>query len=145
MDNKLIELLNTQLANWNVLYTKLHNYHWNVKGPEFFTLHAKFEEYYTQAAANIDQIAERILTINGKPIATMTEYLHYSSVKEGEGTEDAMQMVDAIASDFEKLVEESNQLIEVAEKLGDEATGDMFIQIKGSLEQHIWMLRAFLK
>ncbi|WP_054635375.1 Dps family protein [Thalassobacillus sp. C254] len=144
MSNELINGLNTQLANWNVLYTKLHNYHWNVTGSDFFTLHAKFEEFYNEAGTYIDEIAERILTINGRPIATLKEYLEHSTIEEASGTEDSKEMVKAVVNDFTHLITEANDVIENAEGNNDESTADMFIQIKTSLEQHTWMLNAFL-
>lgn len=61
----LVDLVNKQIANWTVLYTKLHNYHWYVTGPDFFTLHAKFEELYNEAALHIDELAERLLALEG--------------------------------------------------------------------------------
>lgn len=66
MNKQVIEVLNKQVADWSVLFTKLHNFHWYVKGPQFFTLHEKFEELYTESATHIDEIAERILAIGGK-------------------------------------------------------------------------------
>ena len=63
MNKQVIEVLNKQVADWSVLFTKLHNFHWYVKGPQFFTLHEKFEELYTESATHIDEIAERILAI----------------------------------------------------------------------------------
>lgn len=143
-NEKLVSSLNSQLANWNILFTKLHNYHWYVTGPEFFTLHAKFEEYYTEAATYIDSIAERILTINGKPLATLKEYLAASSIEEATNKEDAKEMVAILAADFEKVIAECNETIALAEEASDESTADMFIGIKTSLEQHVWMLKAYL-
>lgn len=143
-NEKLIKSLNSQLADWSVLFTKLHNYHWYVKGPEFFTLHVKFEEYYTEAATYIDTIAERILTIEGKPIATLKEFLEVSSIEEASGKEDSKEMVAILAADFGKVIDKSNETIELAEAASDESTADMFIGIKTSLEQHVWMLKAYL-
>lgn len=143
-NEKLVNSLNSQLANWNVLFTKLHNYHWYVTGPEFFTLHVKFEEYYTEAATYIDSIAERILTVGGKPLATLKQYLETASIEEATSKEDSKEMVANLASDFEKVIAECNETIELAEADGDESTADMFIGIKTSLEQHVWMLKAYL-
>jgi starvation-inducible DNA-binding protein len=143
-NENLVRSLNSQLANWNILFTKLHNYHWYVTGPEFFTLHTKFEEYYTEAATYIDSIAERILTIEGKPLATLKEYLEASSIEEASSKEDAKEMVAILAADFEKVIAQSNETIALAEEAGDESTADMFIGIKTSLEQHVWMLKAYL-
>ncbi|WP_413379470.1 Dps family protein [Alkalihalobacillus sp. 1P02AB] len=143
MNQQLITKVNGQLANWSVLFTKLHNYHWYVKGEQFFTLHAKFEELYGEAAVQIDEIAERILAIKGTPIATMSEYLQLSTVKEASGAETAEEMVAAVADDFERMVVEMNEIIELAEEGSDEPTADMFIALKANLEKHAWMLRAF--
>ena len=84
MENTLFNVLNKQVANWTVLYTKLHNFHWNVKGPHFFTLHAKFEELYTEAAGHIDSLAERVLSIGGKPVGTLAACLNTASITEAE-------------------------------------------------------------
>lgn len=145
MNEKIVELLNKQLSNWNVLNTKLHNYHWYVTGQDFFTLHAKFEEYYTQAATYIDEIAERILMIKGKPVARLQDYLNTATIKEASNEEDPKAMVHSIADDFEQLVKESQELIELAEDNGDQPTADMFIGIRSNLDQQVWMLRAYLK
>ncbi|MGD6846599.1 Dps family protein [Rossellomorea aquimaris] len=145
MNQQLVVALNKQLANWNVLYTKLHNYHWYVTGPEFFTLHEKFEEYYNEAGNYIDEVAERILTIKGKPIATLKEYLETATIEESNGKESSTEMVDALVNDFEQIVKDSKKIIETAEDSQDQPTADLFIGIKTSLEQHIWMLNAFNK
>ncbi|MDT9027244.1 MULTISPECIES: Dps family protein [Rossellomorea] len=145
MNQQLVVALNKQLANWNVLYTKLHNYHWYVTGPEFFTLHEKFEEYYNEAGNYIDEVAERILTIKGKPIATLREYLETATIEESNGKESSTEMVDALVNDFEQIVKDSKKIIETAEDSQDQPTADLFIGIKTSLEQHIWMLNAFNK
>ncbi|OEH93805.1 Dps family protein [Bacillus solimangrovi] len=143
MDQQLIAALNKQLANWNVLYTKLHNYHWYVTGPEFFTLHTKFEEYYNEAGNYIDEIAERILTIKGKPVATLREYLEVATIEESNGKETAHEMVGNLVNDFELVVNDAKQIINTADGSDDQPTADLFIGIKTSLEQHIWMLNAF--
>lgn len=138
------KVLNKQVANFGVLYIKLHNYHWYVKGQQFFTLHAKFEELYNEATLHLDAIAERLLTLQGKPVATMQQMLQDASVKEASGKEKAEDMVRTLVDDFSKLIEELKDGMEVAEKAGDETTGDMLLAIHGSLEKHVWMLKSFL-
>ncbi|EJL27023.1 MULTISPECIES: Dps family protein [Brevibacillus] len=145
MENTLYSVLNKQVANWTVLYTKLHNFHWNVKGPHFFTLHAKFEELYNEAAANLDSLAERVLSIGGKPVATLAACLNTASITEAEGSETAEQMVETIARDFSILVDELKLAMETADQADDEATADMLLGIRSSLEKHIWMLKSFLQ
>ncbi|MGY3716735.1 Dps family protein [Sutcliffiella cohnii] len=145
MEQKLTNVVNKQVANWSVLFIKLHNYHWFVKGPEFFTLHAKFEELYTEAATHIDSLAERLLAIGGEPVGTMKEILEISSIREAEGEKSAQQMVASIASDFDVLISELREGMEIAEQAGDETTGDMLLAIHASVEKHNWMLKAFMQ
>jgi starvation-inducible DNA-binding protein len=144
MKSELTLAVNQQIANWSVLYIKLHNYHWYVIGPEFFTLHAKFEELYNEAALHIDELAERLLALGDKPVATMTGCLEISSVKEAEGGETASEMVASIVSDFSVLISELKKAMEIAEGANDETTGDLLLSIHASLEKHVWMLNSFL-
>lgn len=140
----LIQAVNKQVANWTVLYTKLHNYHWYVKGRHFFTLHTKFEELYNEAATIIDEFAERILALEGKPVATLKEYLELSSVKEATGSENEEEMVQQLHDDFATIVDELHSAIELAENAADTATADMLTEVKMSLRKHMWMFKAYL-
>ena len=105
MSTELIKEMNIQVSTWSVMYTKLHNYHWYVKGHQFFTLHAKFEELYNEATAHMDEIAERILTLGGDPVATLKEHLEQSVVKEATGNEKADEMVATIVTDFGEIMD----------------------------------------
>jgi starvation-inducible DNA-binding protein len=144
MENQLISVLNKQIANWSVLYTKLHNYHWYVKGGQFFTLHVKFEEFYNEAGLHVDELAERLLAIGGKPAATMKEYLEMSSIKEASGNESADEMVQSVINDFSIIIGELKEGMSYAGEVNDETTGDMLLAIHSGLEKHVWMLTAFL-
>ncbi|MDM5299191.1 Dps family protein [Bacillus pumilus] len=144
MSEKLLDAVNKQVADWTVLYVKLHNYHWYVKGKDFFTLHEKFEELYTETATYIDDLAERMLALNGQPVATMKECLEISSIQEAEGKESAEQMVKNLYEDFSNIAEELKQGMELAGEVGDETTGDMLLAIHQSIEKHNWMLKAYL-
>lgn len=138
-------ILNKQVANWTVLYTKLHNFHWNVKGPHFFTLHQKFEELYTEASGHIDTLAERVLSIGGRPVATLAASLQTASITEANGNETAEQMVSSVVRDFTLLVDELKDARNAADQADDEATSDMLLAIQSGLEKHIWMLKSFLQ
>ncbi|MBT2640545.1 MULTISPECIES: Dps family protein [unclassified Bacillus (in: firmicutes)] len=140
----LIQAVNKQVANWTVLYTKLHNYHWYVTGRHFFTLHTKFEELYNEAATIIDEFAERILALEGKPVATLKEYLELSSIKEATGSETEEEMVKQLHDDFATIVDELHRAIELAENAEDTATADMLTEVKMSLRKHMWMFKAYL-
>ncbi|WP_078576085.1 Dps family protein [Salipaludibacillus agaradhaerens] len=144
-NEKTVEILNRHIANWNTLFVKLHNYHWFVKGPHFFMLHEKFEELYNEAAEHIDEIAERLLTLKGTPVATMKEYLEMATIKEAMGEKAADDMVQTLSSDFEKMTAELEQDIGTIENEDDETTADMLIGIRQSVEKHNWMFRSFLE
>ncbi|QCR33326.1 Dps family protein [Lysinibacillus sp. SGAir0095] len=145
MANKpLVEHLNELVATSSVLYTKLHNYHWYVNGPSFFTLHAKFEELYNEVTLNLDEIAERILTKGGKPVATLTEHLEMSHIREATGTESTEEMVETIVSDFKTIMGFLKEAMEQAAEEGDDRTEDMLNAMAQSFEKHVWMLSAFL-
>lgn len=136
-------VLNKQIANWSVLYIKLHNYHWYVKGTQFFTLHVKFQEFYEEAALHVDELAERLLALQGQPIATMAQYLSTSSIKEASGAESATEMVDSLIADFITVIGELKDGMRTAQEADDETTADMLLAIHTTLEKHVWMLRAF--
>lgn len=140
----LTDVLNKQIANWTVMFVKLHNYHWYVTGEQFFTLHAKFEELYNEAALHIDALAERLLALGGKPVATMTGYLETASVKEAKGGETAREMVQTVVKDFTQIIAELKQGMEMADAVKDQTTGDLLLAIHTSLEKHVWMLKAYL-
>ena len=142
--SQLQTLMNKQLANWTLLYTKLHNYHWYVKGPNFFTLHIKFEEFYTEASTFIDDTAERLLTIGGKPVATLKDVLEVATISEAKGTEKADEMVQAVLEDFTTLCKDIDAILAAADEANDEETADLYLGIKATLEKHIWMLQSYL-
>lgn len=144
MLNQLVNVLNTQIANWSVLYTKLHNYHWYVKGEQFFTLHVKFEELYNEAGLHVDTIAERLLSIGGEPVATMKETLEISSISEASGSESSQEMVQTIINDFSIIIGQLKEGMSIADELNDQTTGDMLLAIRSGLEKHVWMLTAYL-
>ncbi|WP_432352542.1 Dps family protein [Sporosarcina sp. A2] len=144
MSAELIKELNTQVSTWSVMYTKLHNYHWYVKGKQFFTLHAKFEELYDEATQHMDDIAERILTLGGKPTATLAEHLSESVIKEANGSEKAEQMVASIVDDFDEIMKSLKNGMKLAGEAGDVMTEDLLNAIYQGIEKHQWMLNAFL-
>ncbi|MGV3244925.1 Dps family protein [Staphylococcus sp. 11261D007BR] len=141
---EVVKVLNEQVSNWTVLFTKLHNFHWYVKGPNFFSLHEKFEELYTEASQYVDDLAERILAIGGNPVATLKESLEISIIEEAEGSYSAKEMVDALSKDFVKVSEQLENAIEVAGKAEDDVTEDMFIGMKTDIDKHNWMLQSYL-
>ncbi len=140
----IVDQLNDLLANYHIHYQKLRGCHWNVKGKNFFTLHAKFEELYTNAVETIDELAERILTLGKAPISTYKEYLNISRIREipTEGVDD-VQLVSAILEDFATLIEIEREIMGTTADSGDDGTNDMINKFMQFKEKNTWMLRAF--
>lgn len=144
MSKELIDELNVQVSTWSVMYAKLHNYHWYIKGPHFFTLHVKFEELYNEATLHMDEIAERVLTLGGNPVASLKEHLEMSVVKEATGKEKEADMVKSVVEDFSKIMKSLKKGMDLAAKDGDDMTEDLLNATYQSIEKHQWMLNAFL-
>lgn len=142
---EVVANLNKLLANYQVHYQKLRNFHWNVEGKDFFELHVQFEEEYDAAKLQIDEIAERIRVFGKKPISTMQGYLDHSEIKEAGEDVKAEAMVDEILKDFELLFSFLIDTIEAAGEIGDSATEDMATGYLKRLEQRHWMFTAWSK
>ena len=143
-NEEVVKVLNQQVANWTVAFTKLHNFHWYVKGPNFFSLHTKFEELYDEASQYIDDLAERILAVDGNPVGTLKESLELSIIDEAGKGYTAEQMVEALSTDFENISKQLEEAIEVASNAEDDVTEDMFIGMQTNIEKHNWMLKSYL-
>lgn len=141
---EVVRVLNHQVANWTVLYTKLHNFHWYVKGHNFFSLHTKFEELYDEASQYVDDLAERILAVGGNPVGTLRECLEMSIIEEAGVNYSAEEMVKEISEDFTKVSKQLEEAIEAAGEAGDDVSEDMFIGMKTDVDKHIWMFRSYL-
>ena len=140
----VVDLLNDYLANYHIHYQKLRGCHWNIKGQNFFTLHIKFEELYTNAQVTIDEIAERVLTLGKPPHSRFADYIQESTIKEVNtiGMNDLV-MVEAILDDMAKLIEIEREVMEAADAAGDDGTNDMVNKFMQFKEKTTWMLRSF--
>ncbi|MBM7540340.1 Dps family protein [Amphibacillus cookii] len=138
--------LSKLVATHGVLFTKLHQHHWFVKGPNFFILHEKFEELYDEINEHFDEFAERLLTIGGEPFSTLQEFIDNSSISETPYTKEVKQadMVKSVLEDFGILVKDLAEGIKLAGEAGDDITEDMFIGYKTEIEKNMWMLEAYL-
>ncbi len=145
MNNQLMVLLNKEVANFTVMYTKLHNFHWYVKGIHFFQLHQKFEELYNEITEFLDQVAERLLMIDGKPLGTLKECLEKASVKEACNVSTEGEMVNEIISDYDMMKNELIEGITQANENQDDVTADLLTQIKTNFDKHLWMLKSMMK
>lgn len=141
----VVTSLNKLLANYQVHYQKLRNFHWNVEGKDFFELHEQFEEEYNAVKLQIDEIAERIRVFGKKPISSMQGYLDTSEIKEAAEDVKAEKMVDEILKDFEILFSFLIETIEASGEIGDSATEDIATGYLKRLEQRHWMFTAWSK
>lgn len=144
MNTELKQNMNKLVADLNVLYMKLHHFHWFVKGPHFFTLHEKFEELYEEVTGHNDNVAERLLQLNEKPISTLKECLELTTIKEASTIGIDVEMVEELVSDLKTVDEELLATIKLAGEDNDEGTVDLLLGISESFQKHIWMLTAFI-
>ncbi|MBK7894150.1 MAG: DNA starvation/stationary phase protection protein [Candidatus Promineifilaceae bacterium] len=142
----IIERLNTLLADEHLLYTKTRNYHWNVTGIHFASLHAFFEEHYNRLQVMADAIAERTRQLGGTPIGTMAEFSQESRLSENPGTVPAAKdMIANLLDDHEQIISTLRKDIDACtEEFGDEGTADLLTSTMGSHDEMAWMLRAHL-
>lgn len=144
MENTIADNLNSLLANYQIYYQNLRGFHWNIKGRQFFELHVKFEELYNDAAIKIDEIAERILTINKTPLHTYKDYLAQASLNVAEDVNDGEKCVTIIVDNLSSMVDQQKQIRKLAEDNDDGATGDMMAAFIEVQEKTLWMYRAWL-
>ena len=133
------------LADTYTLYLKTHNYHWNVTGPMFQTLHLMFEGQYNELALAVDEIAERIRALGVKAPGTYTEFMKLSSIKETHGDLSAQQMIAELVAGQEAVVRTARGIFNVVEECHDEPTADLLTQRMQSHEKTAWMLRSMLE
>jgi starvation-inducible DNA-binding protein len=142
---KLAEGLSKLLADTYSLYLKTQNYHWNVTGPMFPSLHPMFEGQYGELAESVDQIAERIRSLGCKAPASFTEFLKLSSVRENIEVMKAERMVEDLVLGHEEVIKTARSLFEIVDHTHDEPTADMLTQRLQFHEKTAWMLRSILE
>ena len=147
-DEKLLPTvveLNTLLAEYHIYYQNLRNFHWNILGQNFFELHEKFEELYTDARIKIDEIAERILTLRYHPMSNLKDYLKTASIDEASSKLTDKDMVITILENHAILLTQMSKVLDKAENANDEGTIDLIGAYIRELEKSSWMLDAFAK
>lgn len=137
--------LSQLLADSYTLYLKSHNYHWNVTGPMFQTLHLMFEEHYTDLALAVDEIAERIRSLGHPAPATYTEYARLSSIPEESSPPEAMHMVRNLVEAHATVIATARAALAAAEQAEDAATADLATRRIDVHEKTSWMLRSLLE
>ncbi|MDQ7020090.1 MAG: Dps family protein [Robiginitomaculum sp.] len=133
------------LADTYTLYLKTHNFHWNVKGPMFNSLHLMFETQYAELALAVDEIAERIRALGLPAPGSYREFASLTKLSEAKGGENAMQMVAALAADHEAVSARARSIFDVVEKANDQPSADLLTRRMDIHEKTAWMLRSTLE
>lgn len=141
---EIVEGLSRLLADSYTLYLKTHNFHWNVTGPMFQTLHLMFETQYNELALAVDLIAERIRALGFPAPATYAEFAELSSIKEERGVPPATKMIELLVEGQEAVVRTARTIFPAVEKSQDEPTADLLTQRMQVHEKTAWMLRSLL-
>jgi len=142
---EIVEGLSRLISDTYVLYLKTHNFHWNVTGPMFRTLHLLFEEQYTELATAVDAIAERIRALGFPAPGTYSTYARLSSIKEEPGVPAATDMIKQLVEGQEAVTRTARGLFPLLEKVSDEPTADLLTQRMQVHEKAAWMLRSLLE
>ncbi|MEB3828256.1 Dps family protein [Phormidium sp. CCY1219] len=142
---EIAEGLSRVLADTYTLYLKTHNFHWNVTGPMFQTLHLMFEQQYNELALAVDGIAERIRALGFPAPGTYSEFSKLSSIRETEGVPSATEMIKLLVEGQETVVRTARSVFPIADKVSDEPTADLLTQRMQVHEKTAWMLRSLLE
>lgn len=143
---KLVELLSKFLASTYTLYLKTQNYHWNVTGPLFQTMHLMFEGQYGDLALAADELAERIRALGAFAPGSYSQFAQLSTIKEARREPiKAMEMVQDLEADHKTLAKQAHEIIEIAASLHDDVTADICTTRMASHEKTAWMLRSVLE
>ncbi|CAG9169342.1 MULTISPECIES: Dps family protein [Cupriavidus] len=141
---KIAEGLSKLLADTYTLYLKTHNFHWNVTGPMFNTLHLMFETQYNELALAVDSIAERIRALGYPAPGTYKEYARLSSIQEEEGVPEATEMIRKLVEGQEAVVRTARSIFPLVDAASDEPSADLLTQRMQTHEKTAWMLRSML-
>jgi starvation-inducible DNA-binding protein len=139
----LIDKLNLLLSNTQIFNMNTRGLHWNIKGDKFFELHIKFEELYTDLNLKVDEIAERILTLEGSPIHSFSSYIKIATIKELTNINSATKSIEAIITSLNTLIKLEREILSVANKANDEGTSSLMSDYIRQQEKSIWMYSAF--
>ncbi len=144
MEKNYIDKLNRLLSTYQVHYQNLRSLHWNIKGENFFELHAKYEEQYTRTQVIIDDLAERILSLGETPLYSFEAYLAHSAIQSNPLIEQGKKGVEYIAEAQSKLLELERELLDLSASGDDEGTNSMMSDLIREKEKTSWMFKAWL-
>ncbi|MDH3441311.1 MAG: DNA starvation/stationary phase protection protein [Gammaproteobacteria bacterium] len=142
--NEIADRLSGLLADSYSLYLKTHNYHWNVTGPQFNTLHTMFETQYSELAIAVDVIAERIRALGVRAPGSYTEFSSRTAIADASGRESAEEMIAALVEGQETVARTAREAFPAAEAANDQPTADLLTQRMQIHEKNAWMLRSML-
>ena len=141
----ITEDLNLLLSNLNVFFRKLQNYHWNIKGEDFYNVHTKLEELYNDVNEQIDEIAEHILIIDGQPLGTMKDYLGITQIQEAKNEKICSNKIfETILKDYNSLIENVTKVKEDADNEKKYATSALMDEYLLDFKKKVWMIRQML-
>ncbi|MDQ4141297.1 MAG: DNA starvation/stationary phase protection protein [Bacteroidota bacterium] len=143
-NQELASKLNELLANYHIYYQNVRGFHWNIKGVNFFQLHAKFEELYTNALTRIDEIAERILTLGYTPLHSFSDYIKTATIKETQNLTSDRETVGTTIENLTFLLHLERKILKLAGQSNDEGTLSLISDDLNENEKTFWMLNAFL-
>lgn len=145
MEN-ILNNLNTFLSDLNVFYRKLQNYHWNIKGKDFFVMHSKLEEYYNEINSEIDEVAEHILTLGGQPLGTLKDYMNETKITEAENKKvDSNLVFSEITKDFSTLLQDVVEIKRKADEKQEYKTSALMDSFIESYSKKLWMLKQSME
>ncbi|MBQ3145162.1 MAG: DNA starvation/stationary phase protection protein [Clostridia bacterium] len=145
MEN-ILNNLNTFLSDLNVFYRKLQNYHWNIKGKDFFVIHSKLEEYYNEINSEIDEVAEHILTLGGQPLGTLKDYMNETKITEAENKKvDSNLVFSEITKDFSTLLQDVVEIKTKADENEEYKTSALMDSFVESYSKKLWMLKQSME
>ena len=136
--------LNGLLANFQIYFQNFRGLHWNIKRKNYFELHAKFEEFYTDSQLKVDDIAERILTLQGKPLHTFTDYIKRASVPVGKNISNDEEGLELVVNSLSELLKIEREILNISDEVNDEGTNSMMSDFIAEQEKTIWMFSSWL-
>lgn len=142
---QLANKLNDLLADYQLFYINTRGFHWNITGEKFFELHLKFEELYNDALLKIDEIAERVRTLDFTPLHSFSDYLKHTNIKEAIGVTDGKKAIQEVVAGLRVLLEKERAVLKLAQDTDDEGTISLMSNYISAQEKLVWMFSAYLK
>lgn len=141
---ELANELNVLLSNYQVFYMNTRGYHWNIKGKEFFELHVKFEELYTDLFTKVDEIAERVLTLGHTPLHTFNDYLKKANLVQAENISNGKKAIEGVLNAYSIIIPLQRKILSLASETEDEGTSALMSDYIREQEKLVWMYSAYI-